>query len=39
MGIIFIILFTIAGFTAGYFYGKGSVKNHTKNPREDKTNT
>ena len=39
MRIIFIKLFTIAGFTAGYLYGKGSVKNHTKNPRENKTNT
>nr|DAE86687.1 MAG TPA: Protein of unknown function (DUF1043) [Caudoviricetes sp.] len=39
MEIIFIIMFTIAGFIAGYLYGKGSVKNHTENPRNKNTNT
>ena len=39
MEIIFIILFMIAGFTAGYLYGKGKVKNHTENIRKDNTNT
>lgn len=39
MEIIFIIMFTISGFIAGYLYGKGSVKNHTENSRNKNTNT